>query len=158
MCSGSAGPSWCGPWEGEEGLGSWDSGASAPRPAAGAVRPCPGLAWELGPVGQGPGEAPGRLEGRPWLSLFLTEADALERTLLFSGPGLGRKDGSTPFLMTGLKADGLRCGLCCFLLGSGSSNHRAPSNFLFPLLHWLRYFSTVSLAQGSGAGWDGGHL
>lgn len=67
---------------------------------------------------------------------------------MFIGPGLGTKDGSTPFLMMGVKADGLRCGLCRFLLGLGTSE----GNFHFPLLHLLRAFSTVSLAHGSATG------
>lgn len=70
--------------------------------------------------------------------------------LLLSFPGLGTNVRTTPSLLTGLKAEGRCPGLCLLFLASGVSNQSGPSNFLLPLLHWLRALSTVSLAQGSG--------
>lgn len=76
-------------------------------------------------------------------------------SVIFSGAQAWaqRKDhSSSPY---GLEADGLRSRLCLLLLVLGVSSH--TSNFLLPFLHLMRALSTVSLVQGSGSSWVGGH-
>lgn len=119
---------------------------------------CPGLAWLLWQVGQRTGKASGRLAGTPKFRFFLTGLEATECTLLLTSPGLGTKDGVTPFVITGLKAGGLASGVGFLILGSGASNQSGSSTFPLPLVHWPRARSTVSLAQGSGLFARSGHL
>lgn len=90
--------------------------------------------------------------------LLFPASGALECMPPLSCPCLGTKARITPFLMTGMAAEGLDMEVDLCLLGSGLSSQSGPSNFLLPLLYWLRDLSTVFLAQGWGPSWAQAHL